>query len=242
MLVLNLRFDFILEVRAGAVVLERSFKAEVLKLSFTCRALVIFPKCLSLTWLPLPAVGLKEGHLGTAFLQQCLAAQLHHKLPWLLYCAKAVHVHSGFQFSLGFPYLTLIPLSIWIKCVCNVRQSVFIISVLYEVFANTKKRDSKILLLSCKTWIGGSIFSRCVQFHTCDDCTVWSVEVRSWTWCLQNCFLRALASWVAVAGSLCWWTWWCRIQEEIIRIVEYTIAISRYVHLEYLNIHAAVQI
>lgn len=119
-----------------------------------------------------------------AFLQQCLAAKLHHKLPWLLCCAEAAHVRSGSQFWLGFPYLTLIPLSIWTKCVCNVRQRVCIISVLYEVFANTKKRDSKILLLSCKTWIGGSIFSRCVQFHTCDDCTVWSVEVRSWTWCL----------------------------------------------------------
>lgn len=47
-IVLSLKFDFILEVRAGTVVLERSFKAEVLKLSFTCRVLVIFPKCISL--------------------------------------------------------------------------------------------------------------------------------------------------------------------------------------------------
>lgn len=153
---------------------------------------MIFPKCISVMWFPLPALWLKEGHLG--FSAAVFSSQtMHHKLPWLLYCAKALHVHLGSQFWLGFPYLTLIPLSIWIKYVRNARQSVFIISVLYEGFANTKKRASEILLLSCNTWIGGSIFCRCVQFHICNDCTVWSVKGGSWTWCLHDCFLRTLA-------------------------------------------------
>lgn len=142
---------------------------------------------------------------------------VHHKLPWLLYCAKALHVHSGSQFWLGFPYLTLIPLSIWIKCVCNVRQNVFIISVLYEVFANTKKRDLKILLLFCKTWLGGSIFSKCVWFHTCDDCTVWSVEVRQLDLVPTGLLFENLGlgtEWpccVSVAGRPCWWKRWLAV-------------------------------
>lgn len=204
-----------------------------------------FSKCISLTWFPLPAVWLKEGHLGTALLQQCLAAKLHDKLPRLLYCAKALHVHLGSQFWLGFPYLTLIPLTIWIKCMCNARQSVFIISVLYEVFANAGKRDSKMLLLSRKTWLGGSLFSRRVWFHTCDGCTVWSVEVRQLdlvpTWFLFESLGLGIEwpSSVSVAGSPCWWTWSCRIQEEVIRS---WCIVSRDVYLEHLNIHASVWI
>lgn len=103
---------------------------------------------------------------------------MHYNLTRLPYCAKALHLHSG-SLSVLLTWISVLDLNsaasprklrIWTKGMCVMSDKVFLSSLCYmKSLQIQSNRGSKIFSFSCKTWIGGSIFSRCVQFYICNE-------------------------------------------------------------------------